>query len=384
MKAKLTVLIVVALLSPLFLVSCEESSGSNEFIYVGNYTDSEDGGLYVYEFNREDLQFTLTQYIGDRVNTVFQAIHPEGHVLYSVSRDVVSEGTDFHTIGAYRIHPDTGTLDLITERSVEGINPAHVSVDPSGRFVYVSNYVTGNISVFEIDENGGLSESVDVVQHTGSSIHSRQEAAHIHAADPSPDGRFLYASDLGSDKIYIYKVDQESGILSPAETPFFNSSPGSGPRHFTFHPSGEYAYSVEELSSTVTVFKVDQNSGEPTQIQRVDMLPNSYNGENTAADIHTSPDGKFLYASNRGHDSLVIYTIEESTGLLNLVGHESTRGGHPRNFLMDQKGEFILVANLNDDSVVVFSRDVETGELMYTGTELHVPAAVCLTQLITG
>jgi len=384
MKAKLIIFIFHGLLLPYFLLGCEEVTITKEIIYIGTFNDSENGGLYVYEFDREELQFTLSQVISERKNPGFQSIHPEGNILYSVSRVAFSEGTDHQTIGAYRINSETGTLALINEQSVEGVTPAHVSVDPLGMFVYVSNYVSGNISVYGIDENGGLSEAVDVVQHEGSSVHSRQESAHVHAADPSPDGRFLYVSDLGTDKINIYNVDQETGVLSSAETPFFNSTPGSGPRHFTFHPSGEFAYSVEELSSTVAVLKVDQNTGALEQIQRLDMLPNNYDGDNTAADIHISPDGKFLYASNRGHDSLVIYAIEESTGLLHPVGHESTRGRHPRNFLMDQKGEFVFVANMDDDNVVIFRRNVKTGELMYTGKELHVPVAVCVTQLIIG
>jgi 6-phosphogluconolactonase len=179
----------------------------------------------------------------------------------------------------------------------------------------------------------------------------------------------------------IYGIDRDSGELSPAEEPFAENTPGSGPRHFAIHPDGDFAYSAEELTSTVAAFTRDQATGALNQIQRVSMLPEDYENENnTAADIHISPDGRFLYASNRGHNSLVIYEIDGSTGRLTPVGHEPTRGGHPRNFMIDRKGEFVLVANRDDDNVVVFRRDGETGRLSYSGEQVEVPMAICVTQ----
>jgi 6-phosphogluconolactonase len=304
-------------------------------------------------------------------------------VVYSASRSPISGESDHQTIGAYRADKVTGTLSLINEQSAMGISPAHVSVDPLGSFVYVSNYTSGNVSMYPIRDDGGLDAASDVVQHMGSSINpSRQQTAHAHAADPSPDGRFIYVSDLGMDKIMIYEVDRQQKKLSPASTPWFENTPGAGPRHLSFRPDGAYAYSAEELTSTIAVLRVDKNTGALQQIQRVSMLPDDFDDSNTAADIHVSPDGKFLYASNRGHDSIVIFAIDEFTGELSLTGHESAIGQHPRNFMIDKSGELVFVANRDSNHIVVFRRDPATGALNYTNTELIVPQAVCVTQMV--
>jgi 6-phosphogluconolactonase len=362
----------------------EEQQTFDEFIYTGAFSDSE--GISVFGFDRADLSFTHIQTLSDRTGAGFQAIHPDGNVLYSVSGQPLTEDSSHGTLSAYKIDRETGKLELLNERSAEGRGPAHVSVDPLGRFVYVSNYSSGNISVFAVQEDGGLSEVLDVAQHEGSSVNERrQQGPHAHAADPSPDGRFLYVSDLGIDKIKIYEVDRDTGVLTPAVTPYAENEPGAGPRHFTFHPNAEFAYSVEELSLTVAAFSVDNETGALEQIQRVELLPDDIEGDEgmTAADIHISPDGNFLYATTRGADIVTIFSIDQSAGELRTVGHESTLGGHPRNFMIDQKGEFILVANRDNDNVVMFIRDSETGELEPAGAELNVPRVVCVTQLIT-
>lgn len=377
--------IVVVLTSCLMLsgglAGCANAPASQEVVYVGTFADRGSQGLYVFAFDRTTGRLTELQTVSDREGPNFQALHPHGDYLYSVSGEAFSDATDHGTITAYRVDRQTGRLTQINEQSVEGQGPAHVSVDPQGRFAYVSNYGAGNLSVFAIDEDGSLSEAVDVVEHEGSSVNEqRQSRPHVHSIIPSADGRFVYVSDLGMDRIMIYAVDPSTGTLTPAETPYAENTPGSGPRHFRIHPNGQFAYSAEELSSTVAAFDVDRSTGKLTPIQRVSMLPDGFDGENTAADIHISPDGRFLYASNRGHDSLVIYEIDETSGRLSLVGHEPTRGGHPRNFMMDQQGEFVLVANRDDDNVVVFRRDTATGKLSYTGEQAHVPMAVCVTQ----
>lgn len=356
---------------------------AKEFIYAGTFTGEGGEGIFVFEFDRENLEMVHIQTLSDRESPSFQAIHPEKHTLYSASRSPFDGDGDQHTIGSYRIDGNTGMLTLINEQSVLGRGPAHVSVDPMGKLVYVSNYSTGNFSVFPVREDGGLDEASDFIQHEGSSIHpSRQQAPHAHAADPSPDGKFIYVSDLGLDQIKIYKVDRQSGKITSADTPWFASTPGSGPRHFTFHPDGEFAYSAEELSSTIAALRVDKNTGALEQIQHVPMLPDDFVGSSTAADIHVSPDGKFLYATNRGHDSLVIYAIDESTGELELVGHQSTMGAHPRNFMIDHTGDYIFVANRDNDHIVLFERNKSTGELTFTGLEVTVTRAVCITQLV--
>lgn len=359
------------------------SSSSKEVIYIGTFDRNESQGLYVYEFNPETLKMTKIQTVNDRKGPNFQAIGPAGNYLYSVSGEAFSDTSKAGTITAYRIDQKTGKLTLINEQSIGGVGPAHVSVDPKGRFVYASNYGSGSLSVFAIQENGGLSPAIEVIQHQGSSINKeRQQAPHVHSIIPSPDGRFIYVSDLGTDQIKIYKVNQETGNLSPAETPYFKSTPGAGPRHFVIHPNGKVAYSVEELSSAIAVLKIDPSTGALTQIQHISTVPEDYEGENFPADIHISPNGQFLYTSNRGHNSLAIYKIDEATGKLMPVGYQQVKGKWPRNFRIGQRGTFVWAANLNSDNVVLFKRDKATGKLSYTGTQVKVPAPVCVTQLI--
>ncbi len=365
------------------IYGCVDPGPSKEIIYVGTFEGRDSEGIYVYEFDRKTGELTHIQTVTDRISPNFQTIHPNGQLLYSVSREAFTDESESQTIGAYRIDRESGRLELINERPVGGVSPTYVSVDPDGRLAFVSHYITGNLSVFRITEDGSLDGPTEVVQHEGSSIHpQRQQRPHAHSIVPSADGRFVYVQDLGIDRINIYETDYENARLIPANVLAFESTPGAGPRHFVFHPDGEFAYLAEELTSTVSVLQVDRRSGRLEQIQRESLLPDDFEGANSAADIHVSPDGRFLYASNRGHDSLAIYSINQTTGRITLEGHESTRGGHPRDFMIDKYGEFVLVANRDDDNVVVFRRDKSTGMLEYTGRQVHVPMAVCVTQLI--
>lgn len=361
--------------------------GNNEFIYVGTFAGDDSEGLYVFAFNRQNGTMSHLQTVSNRQGPNFQAIHPNKQYLYSVSGDRFSEDEPYGTLSAYRIDQETGMLELMYEQSVQGRGVAHVSVDPLGEFVYVSNYSEGNVVVFKIRDDGFVTEAVDSARHEGSSINERrQRAAHVHSVIPSADGRFIYVSDLGIDQIRIYEINRETGELSPAQTPYFANEPGAGPRHFVIHSNGRYAYSVEELTVTVAALRVDPETGALEQIERYSMLPEGVEPDDsmTAADIHISPDGRFLYASNRGggQDIIAIYEIDTESGELSVVGHESTRGGHPRNFMVDEQGEYLLVANRDGNHVVIFRRDQETGLLEFSGNETSVPLAVCVTQLI--
>lgn len=370
----MTVLKVFVLLS-LCLSACSNYP-RKELLYIGTGSGE---GLFVFEFDRAGRTFHEIQRITDRTGG-FQAIHPEGNFLYTVSGKMTPD-SDHGSVTAYRIDHDTGMLSFVNTQSSEGEGPAHVSVDPQGRFVYVSNYSGGSLSSLPILSDGSLGKAISVMQHSGSSINEqRQRQPHVHSTIPAPDGRFVYASDLGTDKVMIYAVHQETGELSPAGTPYVEIEPGSGPRHFTFHTSGIFAYSVDELSSTVTVLAADDITGSLKQIQRVDMLPEEFEGISYSADIHISPDGKFLYATNRGHDSLAIYSIDSSTGHLALLGHEPTRGGHPRNFAIDKYGEYIFMTNRDEGNLVLFQRHSKTGLIEYAGLEVAIPRAICVTQ----
>ncbi|MCC5941286.1 MAG: lactonase family protein [Balneolaceae bacterium] len=368
---------------PLLTACSDQAAEINEIIYAGTFEGRDSEGIYIFEFNRATGELIHIDTVTDRIGPNFQAIHPNGKFLYSVSDDPFNDEEPYGTLSAYYIDNSTGLLQLINEQSVNGRGTAHVSVDPLGNYVYVSNYSEGNLSMYMIDDDGTLSESVDIATHEGSSVNQqRQRAAHVHSAIPSADGQFLYVSDLGIDKIMIYRIDRENDTLEPAETPWFENEPGSGPRHFTIHQNSRFAYSAEELTSTVAVLMIDENTGALQQIQRITMLPDDFDVQNSAADIHISPDGRFLYATNRGHNSLVIYEIDEANGTLTLIGHESTRGGHPRNFMIDELGEFLLVANRDDDNITVFRRDADSGLLNFVNEQTGIPMIVCLTQHI--
>lgn len=372
-----TIIFLTVLLLTFLQSACIDQSPEKELLYIGTASGE---GIYVLEFDRDLRAFNQIQHVSERTGG-FQAIHSNGNFLYTISGESVAPDNDYGSVAAYQIDQDTGMLSFINIRSAEGRGPVHVSIDPQGRFAYVSNYGEGNLSSYPILDDGSLGEAVSVIQHEGSSVNERRQGEpHVHSTIPSADGRFIYVSDLGIDKIMIYEVDQETGELSPAESPYVEIEPGSGPRHFTFHPQEDFAYSVDELSSTVTVLAFNSSTGALQLVQRVDMLPEDYDEASYSADIHISPDGKYLYASNRGHDSLAIYSIETATGQIELLGHESTRGGHPRNFAVDTKGQYVFVTNRDDNNLVLFERDLDTGLLEYTGVEFEIPRAICVTQ----
>lgn len=235
------------------------------------------------------------------------------------------------------------------------------------------------MSVLPIGEDGRLGELTDAIQHQGSSVNpQRQEGPHPHSANPDAANRYLFVPDLGLDKIMIYRVDLTHGKLSPNDEPWARVKAGAGPRHFAFHPNGKYGYVINELDSTLTAFAYDDKRGRLTEVETVSTLPENYKGRNHCADVHVSPSGKFIYGSNRGHDSIVIFAINERTGRLTYVGHEPTQGKTPRNFAIDPTGTFLLVANQDSDTIVTFRIDRLTGKLSPTGNVISAPTPVCL------
>jgi 6-phosphogluconolactonase len=355
-------------------------TGGKEIIYAGTSSTRGSKGLYVFQFDRSLGKLTEVQTLNEGSGPGFLTLSPDKKHLYAV----YGKGTikdDNGAVMSFTVDPATGFLTKLNEQSANGRGPAHVSIDPKQRFAYVSNYGDGTLSVYPINKDGSLGKASDFIKHTGSSIVvGRQEGPHVHSTIPSSDGKFIYVSDLGIDKIMIYEISA-AGKLSPASVPFVNATPGSGPRHFAIHPNGNFAYSAQEISSTIESYKVNKSTGSLTAIERLHMIPDDFTARNSAADIHFSPDGKFLYASNRGHESLVIYKVDAKNGKLSLVGHEGTGGKHPRNFMIDKKGEFVLTANQNTDNVVIFNRDKVSGKLTPNGEQMTVPAVQCLIML---
>jgi 6-phosphogluconolactonase len=339
-----------------------------EILYVGTYTQKGEG-IYVYELDRKDLSVKELQVLVNKNSPSFLEFHPNKKVLYSAN-----EGNG--TVSSYAIDAE-GKLTTLNTKSSLGGGPCHVSIDPKGRFLYVSNYGSGQLGVYLLNSDGTIGMAADSIQDVGTGA----QKPHMHSVIPSADGKFIYASDLGIDKIMLYSIDQKTGKLTPGSVPYAEVKAGDGPRHFAIHPSGNFGYSVGELGSVVNSFKIVKNTGALVPMERVTMLPADFKGKNSAADIHFSSDGKFLYASNRGHESLAIYAVDAKTGKLTPAGHAETHGKHPRNFLADQKGELMVVTNRDNDNVVFFKTNAQTGQLTYTGKEISVPTPVCVKQL---
>ncbi|WP_073094117.1 lactonase family protein [Cyclobacterium lianum] len=357
------------------------SQTPKEILYIGTYSEKESEGLYVLDFNRSELSARTIQTVQDKKSPTFLALHPNEKFLYAAYREGKDKNDPAGTIVAYAIDKKTGKLSEINQVSSVGASPCHISVDPSGQVVFVSHYQGGNLSTFKILESGGISEAVSFVQHEGSSVHPNQTKPHMHAMIPSPDGHWVYASDLGIDQILKYKVNPKKGSVGK-KPEIFSTKAGAGPRHFILHPDLPYAYSLEELSSTVAVYQVNSSNGDLRFLDRVDMLsPEIQSDYNAAADIHLSVDGKWLYASNRGQDNLAIYQVDQDNGLLSLQGHVSSGGQHPRNFKVDEKGQLLLVANMESDNVVFFRLNNQTGMPEATGKTIAIPRAVFIEQL---
>jgi 6-phosphogluconolactonase len=351
-------------------------------VYFGTYTTGNGPSKGIYRSVLDLDTGTLSQpaLAAEARNPSFVEIHPNGKFLYAVS-----EAGEAGTVSAYAIDAETGNLKFLNQQPSGGSGPCHVNVDHTGRNVLVANYGSGSISVIPIKADGGLAEPTAVVQHEGSSANpSRQKGPHAHSVNLSPDNRFAFVADLGIDKIMIYKLDAEKGTLVPNDPPFVKLKPGSGPRHFAFHPNGKFAYVINELASTITAFAYQPASGALSEIQTITTLPADFHGSNGCAEVRVHPNGKFLYGSNRGHDSIAVYRIDPAKGTLTFVEHETTDIKTPRNFNIDPTGAFCLVANQDSDSVVVFRIDPQTGALEPTGHEISVGKPVCVRFLQAG
>ena len=314
------------------------------------------------------------------VNPSFLAADPSGRFLYAVNETGDYHGASSGAISAFAIDRQTGKLTLLNELASRGADPCYISLDKTGKYLLVANYTGGNIAVFPVAKDGKLEGVSAFVQHTGSSVNpKRQEAAHAHWIETTADNRFVIVADLGLDKLMVYRFEPKNSFsLTPSDPPFTTIEPGSGPRHVAFRPDNKFAYVISELASTVTVLSYDSTKGVLTPVQTISTLPKDFSGHNDAAEIHVHPNGKFLYASNRGADSIVVYSIDQKSGRLSLVEDVPTQGKTPRNFEIDPSGSRLLVANQESGNIVVFNLDTKTGRLSATGEILPVASPVSL------
>ena len=376
MKKVLLWSLLALLLAP--QISCKTEM---EILYIGTASMNDSQGLYVYSYERGANEFTLLQTLPEIIGPNFLALHPSGEFLYSVNMITGEDGKRQDAVSAFAIDGATGMLTLLNQVPSYGRGVCHIELDRKGKFIYVAHYGSGELTAFSIAADGSVADTVQTMQFTGSSITQRQQGPHLHAILVDAGNRFAYAADLGTDKVNIFDLDPATGRLEPAAVPWVTAVPGSGPRHMAFNRKGSMLYLAEELTSTVSVFSISSADGSLTPLQRLPTLPEGFDGQSTVADIHLTPDDGMLFVSNRGHNSLAIFNVQND-GTLEVAGHEPVQGDHPRNFMVDPDGAFVLVANRNTNNINQFELVKGAEPLQYTGTTLEVPAAICLKWLV--
>lgn len=344
------------------------------YLLTGTYTSGKSEGIYVYKFDTKTGELTHKHTAKGIKNPSFLALSPDAKVLYSVNE------TPTGSVSAFHFNKKTAELEHINGQSSKGGAPCYISATGNGKHLFAGNYSGGNLTVFPIQENGSLNVASQTITHSGSSVNKqRQERPHVHSTVLTPDEKYLVVGDLGTDKLYAYPYDPEnmSEPLKLAEHSFTAVRPGSGPRHLVFDASGKTAYVVQELTAEVGVFRYE--NGQFDHLQTIPMTAKSFEGAVGAAEVRISPDGKFLYASNRGDaNDIVIYTIDQEDGTLNFIDRQSTLGKTPRNFIIDPTGNYLLVANQNSDNIIIFKRDKKTGKLTLAGNKAEVGNPVYL------
>ena len=364
----------------LLFTACDGESQSvddmHTSVYVGTYTRGESEGIYHLSLNHKTGELTVPVLVAETANPSFLAVHSSMKFLFAVSEmPDQGQGTS-GALSAYAIEED-GSLTFINKMETGSRGPCHVSLNEPGSHAFVAHYGGGSVSVLPVAENGQLSATSGFSQHRGSSVNpERQSAPHAHSVFLDAAQKRVYVADLGLDRIVIYNFDRANGSIT--EQSYAGVPPGGGPRHFTFHPSGRFAYTNNELTSSVTGFRVDSVTGDLSAFQTISCLPNDFEGSNSTAQILTSNDGRFLYVSNRGHNSIAMYTIDQISGQLEAIGHQSTMGETPRNFNIDPSGRFLIAANQASDNLVVFRINDQTGRLEDTGHRAAVPTPVCI------
>jgi 6-phosphogluconolactonase len=359
-----------------------QPASDTAIVYVGTYTQvlphvqGAAEGIYVY---RLDLATGRLEHLSTApgvVNPSFVTVDAAGRYLYAVQETGDFDGQPGGAVSALAIDPSTHTLSPINYQLTHGAHPCYAGIDHSGRWLLVANYSGGSASVFPIQQNGGLGPPSAVVQHHGP--HPHHDGPHPHSAMSTPDGAYVLVPDCGLDRIAIYRLDTANGTLAEHQVPWVALQPGAGPRHLAFHPSGAYVYCINERNSTLTAFAYEPVQGVLRELQTLSTLPEGFAGPNSCADIHLDPSGRYVYGSNRGHNSIASFAVDAATGMLRPLGHTPTGGRIPRNFGIDPTGAFLLAANQDTNNVVTFRIDPATGALEATGEIAKIPSPVCV------
>lgn len=347
------------------------------YLLVGTYTSGKSKGVYVFRFNAQNGEIQWVSSTDSATNPSFLTVSPDKQKIYTVNE---TGGDQPGYVSAYEFDAATGQLYYINSQPTGGDHPCYITIDQTGKWVITGNYTGGNISVFPVAADGGLKHYIQRIQHTGSSANkSRQEKPHVHGTFFSPDQKYLLVPDLGTDKLMMYLFNAAAKQpLKPATMPFAVSAPGSGPRHLDFHPNRKFVYLLEELTGTIKVYRY--TNGFLTAIQQIATHKADFAGQAGSADIHVSPDGRFVYASNRGEENnLAIFSVDQNTGKLTAIGYQPVPGAGPRNFMIEPNGNFLLVANQHTNNIVTYRINKQTGLLQPLLRQVEVPSPVCLT-----
>lgn len=361
-----------------FLNACNSGmtkTTTEYYLITGTYTGEKSKGIYVHTFNTEDGSFKEISHV-ETPNPTFLAVSADEKFVYAVNE--ISDNDNGGFVNTYSFDKQTGTLQFLNKQLAGGDSPCHVDIDKTGKWVAVGNYSSGTLSILPVLEDGKLGPATSTIQHTGTGVNpQRQEKPHVHCNIFSKDNRWLFVPDLGIDKVMIYAFDTKTGVLTAGEQPFEKSQDGKGPRHITFHPNDKFAYLIEEMGGSVTAY--EYGDGKLKTIQNISSIQPEDTAFIGSADIHVSADGKFLYASNRGgFNTIAIYSIDQSSGMLSLLGHQPSGGTIPRNFTIDPSGNFLLAGNQGSDYISIFKRDQNSGLLTETADRIPVGKPVCL------
>ncbi len=372
------------LFSLVTVTAAKDSPKSKYLLFVGTYTEKESKGIYAYRFDAASSELTPLGIAAEASNPSFLAIDPSHRFLYAVNEVEKYKDANSGVVSAFAIDRQkgdrqTGKVQLLNAVASRGADPCYIAFDKTGKYALVANYTGGSVAVFPVQPDGHIGESSAFVQHVGSSVNrERQEGPHAHWIETTPDNRFAIAVDLGLDELLVYRFDAKTGSLTPNNPPYAKLDPGAGPRHLAFHPNGKFAYVVNELQSSITAFAYDASRGTLHKLKTVSTLPKNFLGNNDTAEIKVHPGGKFLFASNRGHDTIAVFSIDSKTGALTLADHFPTQGKTPRNFEIDPTGKLLFVANQDTNNIAVFQIDSNNGRLTLTKQTLQVPSPVCL------
>lgn len=356
------------------------AGATEQFVYFGTYTGGKSKGIYVSRFDATTGKLSEPELAAETKNPSFLAVHPDGKSLYAVGEVNDTQGQRAGAVNAYAIATKTGKLTSLSQQTSGGTGPCHLALDVSGKCVLIANYGSGSVAALPIQADGRLGAATSVIQHTGSSLNPKRQAEpHAHFITPSPNNRFALACDLGLDKILIYQLDAANARLTTNAPPAATVAPGAGPRHLVFHPNGKQVYVLNEMALTITVFDYDAATARFSDKQIIAAVPAGYviTEKDSGAEIAIHPNGKFIYASNRGPNDIAVLAVDESTGTLKLVQNESTQGKTPRHFAIDPSGRWLLAENQNSDSVVVFALEPQTGRLKPSGQSITVGSPVC-------